>query len=388
MPSRLRPWRRVAPVAAALALTLAVAACGDDDSGGGASAKAASDAKPASSELASVCPNPLVVQTDWFPEPEHGGLYELIGPNGKQNAKDGVYSGEIANTGLTLEIRAGGPFLGGQSTSAQMYADPAIHMGYVATDELVKESGKTPLVAVVSPLDRSPQMIMWDPSAFPNITSFADIKATGAPVLYFEGSAYMDFLIGKGLLDRKQVDASYDGSPSRFVTEKVFQQGFASNEPFKYEHDIKEWMKPVKYLLIDDAGFRIYPSSLAVKPDFMDKRAACLAKIVPLMQKSEVDYVKDPKPVNDMLLGYVKAMASFWTLSPEGNANAVKVMLDEHIVSNGSDATLGNFDMPRVQSLIDQLVPIYDKLGIDSVKKGVEAADVVTNKFIDPSIGL
>ena len=231
-------------------------------------------------------------------------------------------------------------------------------------------------------------MIMWDPSAFPNITSFADIKATGAPVLYFEGSAYMDFLIGKGLLDRKQVDASYDGSPSRFVTEKVFQQGFASNEPFKYEHDIKEWMKPVKYLLIDDAGFRIYPSSLAVKPDFMDKRAACLAKIVPLMQKSEVDYVKDPKPVNDMLLGYVKAMASFWTLSPEGNANAVKVMLDEHIVANGSDATLGNFDMPRVQSLIDQLVPIYDKLGIDSVKKGVAAADVVTNKFIDPSIGL
>ncbi|RMF00480.1 MAG: hypothetical protein D6768_12700, partial [Chloroflexi bacterium] len=28
------------------------------------------------SGLAAVCPNPIVIQTDWFPEAEHGALYQ------------------------------------------------------------------------------------------------------------------------------------------------------------------------------------------------------------------------------------------------------------------------------------------------------------------------
>lgn len=389
--TRLTPWPRA--VVAAAALSLVAAACGDDDEGAASDTTAAAEgggdeSGGATGDLASLCPNPLVVQTDWFPEPEHGGLYQLIGPDGEQDAGAGVYSGEIGDTGLILEIRAGGPFLGGQSTSAQMYADPDIHMGYVATDELIKDSGEQPLVSVVSPLDKSPQIIMWDPEAFPDIESFEDIKATGAPVLYFEGSAYMDFLTGKGLLDPAQIDASYDGSPSRFVTEQVFQQGFASNEPYKYENDIAEWQKPVEYLLIHDAGFEIYPSSISVKPEFIEEEADCLEQIVPLMQQAQIDYMAEPEPVNDMFLDYVEAMASFWTLSAEGNANAVEVMLEEELVSNGSDDVLGNFDMERVQELIDEATPIYEDLGIDSIKEGVTAEDIVTNEFIDESIGL
>ena len=29
--------------------------------------------------LAGICPDPLVIQLDWEPESEHGGLYELVG---------------------------------------------------------------------------------------------------------------------------------------------------------------------------------------------------------------------------------------------------------------------------------------------------------------------
>ena len=32
------------------------------------------------------------------------------------------------------------------------------------------------------------------------------------------------------------------------------QQGFATNEVYKYENDIPEWMKPVDFLLIHDTG--------------------------------------------------------------------------------------------------------------------------------------
>src|SRR6202008_644077 len=143
---RVRSWRR----AAALAVTLGMitAACGgddDDDAGADAEAGGGTDTS-AAGDLTGVCPDPLVVQTDWFPEPEHGGLYQLIGTDGEADAAEGVYTGPLGDTGIDLEIRAGGPFLGGQSTSAQMYADPDIFMGYVATDELIKDSGEQPLV--------------------------------------------------------------------------------------------------------------------------------------------------------------------------------------------------------------------------------------------------
>ena len=385
---RVRSWRRAA--ALAVALGMITAACGGDDDddvgtdaegGGGTDTSAAGD-------LSGVCPDPLVVQTDWFPEPEHGGLYQLIGTNGEADASEGVYTGPLGDTGIDIEIRAGGPFLGGQSTSAQMYADPDIFMGYVATDELIKDSGDQPLVSVVSPLEKSPQILMWDPEAFPDVESFEDIGETGAPVLYFEGSAYMDFLVGKGFIDESQIDASYDGSPSRFVTEQVFQQGFASNEPFKYENDIAEWDKPVEYLLIDDAGYGIYPSSLSVRPERITDDAECLEAVVPLMQQAQVDYMAEPEPINDFFLEYVDAMASFWTLSAEGNADAVEVLADEGLVSNGPDDVIGNFDMERVQTLIDESVPIFEDVGVESMKDGVVAEDIVTNEFIDDTIGL
>jgi len=384
-------WRRRA-VVAALTVGLVAAGCGDDDdegaeddsgteAGGGSGYGAGLD-------LTSVCPDPLVVQTDWFPEPEHGGLYQVIGTDGEADAGAGTYTGPLGETGIDLEIRAGGPFLGGQSTSAQMYADPDIFMGYVATDELIKDSGDQALVSVVSPLEKSPQILMWDPEAFPDVEGFEDIAATEAPVLYFEGAAYMDYLVGKGFVTEEQIDASYDGSPSRFVTEEVFQQGFASNEPYKYENDIEEWSKPVEYLLIHDAGYEIYPSSLAVRPERVDEEAECLEAVVPIMQQAQVDYMAEPEPVNDFFLGYVEDMASFWTLSPEGNADAVEVLLEEELVSNGPDDVIGNFDMERIQTLIDESVPIFESVGVESIKEGVTAEDIATNEFIDDTIGL
>ncbi|HET6954639.1 MAG TPA: hypothetical protein VFI47_30020 [Acidimicrobiales bacterium] len=384
---RVPGGRRALALAAVVLVAVAATACGGDDDEDTAT-ETESSGTTGGPDLTEVCPDPLIVQTDWFPEPEHGGLYQLIGTDGEADAEAGVYTGELAGTGIDLEIRAGGPFLGGQSTSAQMYADPDIFMGYVATDELIKDSGEQPLVSVVSPLEKSPQILMWDPEAFPGIETFADIGATGAPVLYFEGSAYMDFLVGKGFISKDQIDASYDGAPSRFVTEDVFQQGFASNEPYKYENDIEEWGKPVDYLLIHDAGFEIYPSSLAVRPERIAEEAECLAGVVPLMQQAQVDYMADPEPVNDFFLGYVDDMASFWTLSADGNANAVEVMAEEGLVSNGPDGVIGNFDMARVQKLIDETVPIYQGIGVDSIKEGLTAEDIVDNQFIDESVGL
>ena len=41
------------------------------------------------------CPQKLTIQTDWFPELEHGGTYQLIGPGGTANKETVSYSGPV-----------------------------------------------------------------------------------------------------------------------------------------------------------------------------------------------------------------------------------------------------------------------------------------------------
>lgn len=373
---------RTRGVAVAVALCMAVAACGsttDGDDGEDAAG---------SSELAAACGRKLVLQTDWFPEPEHGGLYQVIGPNGKVNKERGAYIGPIGDTGVELEIRAGGPFSGNQQVSSLIYQDPTIFGGFVNTDEAVQLSGKLPTVGVFTLLDISPSALMWDPAKY-QFKSFADIGKSQAKVLYFEGTAFMTYLIGKGDIREDQADPSYDGSPSRFVTEgDIVQEAFATNEPYKYEHDIKEWNKPVDFLLVSDSGYQPYPENIAVRPETLKEKAGCLRLLVPILQQAQVDYVRNPGPVNGALLREVEELDTEWTLSPGGVADAVDKMLKLKIVNNSPLGSLGSYDLPRVERMIDLLTPIYEKEKITTVKAGLKAADIATNEFIDPNIRL
>ncbi|MGQ0670281.1 MAG: ABC transporter substrate-binding protein [Actinomycetota bacterium] len=339
--------------------------------------------------LAGICPDKIVLQTDWFPEVEHGAAYNLIGPGGQIDAERGTYSGEIKDTGVQMEIRAGGPFIGFQPPVGQMYSDPEITLAYADTGDAIRNSGSLPTVAIVAPLQKSPQILMFDPATY-DFQTVTDVKASGATVAHFEGSAFMEYLLGTGQLDPAQIDGSYDGSPARFVAEggALVQQGFATNEPYKYANDIPEWGKPVDFLLLFDAGWTIYQSPIVVRPDDLGTYRSCWEKLVPMWQQSQVDYITNPAETNQVILDVVVAMNTFWTLSPELNDYAVQAMLDLGIISNGPDGTLGSFDLDRVQTLIDELVPIFQADGVDTMKEGVAPEDIVTNEFIDPSIGL
>jgi len=228
---------------------------------------------------------------------------------------------------------------------------------------------------------------MWDPAAF-TFDSFDDIGASNVPVLYFEGSAFMDWLIGKGLLKSDQVDASYDGGPSRFVTESVVQQGFATNEVYRYENDIAEWKKPVETLLIHDSGFEIYEGTLSVKPASITERQECLQKLVPLFQQSAVDYMNNPEPMNARLDEIVKELNSFWTSSIGLHNAATVVMKERGLVGNGADGFIGAMDPDRLNTLISEWLPILSDLGITSFKEGLQASDISTNEFLDSTISL
>ena len=407
----MKHTRRAKWLAVPIAGALVLAACGsDDDDSGSDSTEAAGTEAPDSSEapdstddmdegegvsLAGICPETVVIQTDWNPEAEHGWLYEMIGENPDIDAGSGAVTGPLvtsggAATGVDIQIRAGGPLIGFQTVTSQMYQDDSILLGFVYTDEAIQNSVEFPTVAVMSGMEKNPQMIMSDPETYPDIETIADIGEAGVLVRYFGGAAYMDYFTQTGILSESQVDGSYDGTPAGFLADQgeSAQQGFGSAEPYVYQNEVADWEgKPVAYDYINDAGWENYGESIAVRADALEENSECLAALVPIIQQSTVDYVNDSAETNALIIEAVDAFDNGWVYNADVAAYAVETMRADGLLSNGPDETIGNFDLDRVNGLIELAIPVYESLG-QTPKEGLTAEDVVTNQFIDESIGL
>jgi len=337
------------------------------------------------------CPADIKIQTDWNPEAEHGHLYQLLGDDYtiddtiKSVTGPLMASGEY--TGVDVTILAGGPAVGFAQPNAQLYSDPSIFMAYVGTDEAIAHSEDLPTVGVFAPLEKDPQMIMWDPETYPDVETIADLGQAGVTIRVFGGGTYIDYFVGAGILSESEVDATYDGLPAVFVSEagKIAQQGFASAEPYIYENEVPEWGKPVKYQLINDAGYPKYAAVMSVIPENITEYADCITALVPVLQQTELDYFADPDATNALILELVDAYDTGWVYS-QGVADYSVETLKAELVGNGSDDTIGNLEDQRVQDLFDIVLPIYTAGGLP-VKDGLVATDIYTNEFIDTSLG-
>jgi len=387
---------RVGTGALLLALGLVAAACGSDaDRAASSAATSASAATPgpapADGLLAADCPATIVVQTDWFPEAEHGALYQLLGDVPEIDAADKAVRGPLVaagtDTGVQLEIRTGGPAIGGQQVVSAMKQDPDILLGYVATDEAIENYAKIPTTAVVAPLEINPQIIMWDPQTYPDVGEIADLRDRGVTIRYRDSIAYMSYLLAEGIVDASQLDGSYNGSPAPFVAAggAIAQQGFASSEPYTYEVLLPQWGRPVEFQLIHDTGWTSYAAPLAVLSERLDGARPCLERLVPMIQQAQVDYVTDPARTNALIVDVVEQYADFWVYSEDLAAFSVAQQVDLGLVGNGGDATLGNFDLERLEAFVAVALPVF---AANDPPADLAPADIVTNEFIDPSIGL
>jgi len=380
---RAYPVRLAAGLVAA---GMALAACADDPQPPDEPGEGGGDG------LAAVCPDPVVVQSPWWPQSEHGVFYHLVGEGYTIDAENLSVTGPLVaggeDTGVQIEIRAGGPAVGFQNAGTLMYTDEEIMLGQVATDDAIGLSAENPVVAVMAPMEVAPYMIMWDPERFPELQTVVDIGRTDTTVLYFEGATYMDYLVGAGILRAEQIDGGYDGSPSRWLAEdgNLAQQGFATSEPFVYEEEMEAWGKPVRFQLIHHTGYPIYAEAIVVRADQLEAHSACLEQLVPILQQSLVDYLADPQATNDLIVELNDAYGAF-PYSGDKAAWAVEQQRELGIVSNGDNATIGDFNLDRVQETIDIVVPIYSGQRRDTAPD-LTPEDLVTNRFIDTGIGL
>jgi hypothetical protein len=382
------------PVVTGLALALAISACSSSGTTKDNSTPAPSADSGSALSLKGSCPDKVVIQTDWNPESEYGNLYQLIGPGFTVDNKKKTVTGPLVasgrDTGVQVEVRVGGPAIGFQQVTAQMYQDKSITLGQITTDEAVQQSDKFPTLAVVSPMEISPIMLMWDPKQYPQFNTIADIGQTDVKVLYYETDTYAQYLLGAGILRPSQVDGGYEGTPDKWVASggKIVQGGFATSEPYIYEKELPgKWNKPVDFRLVSDTNYPVYPQAISIRAEDKEKLSPCLKKLVPIIQQAQIDFMNDPGPTNTMVIDLVKGFRTGWTYSTGMADYAVKAMKDLGLISNGPNKTLGDFDLGRVQRIIDVDVPIFAAQK-KPAKAGLKPEDLVTNEFIDPKIGL
>ncbi|HKO83957.1 MAG TPA: hypothetical protein VJ140_05205, partial [Actinomycetota bacterium] len=129
------------------------------------------------------------------------------------------------------------------------------------------------------------------------------------------------------------------------------------------------------------------PQALSIRSADKQKLAPCLRKLVPIVQRAQIDFVNHPKATNDLIISLVRQYHNkFWTYN-QGMADFALQQIKADFISDGSDHTLGNFEVGRIQRLIDIVTPILAGQRAP-IKDGLKPQDLYTNEFIDPGIGI
>ena len=378
--------KRNATIGSAIALGISISllgACGSSEPASTDSTVPAVSANGIS--LADVCPATVVVQTDWFPESEHGGIYHLMGDDAIASKDTGAVTGSLVingePTGVKLEIRAGGPFLESPVVT-EMYQDNAITFGYVGTDVAITRYNDAPTLAVFNALNINPQVVLWDATKHPEAKTITDAAKTVKSFFVYGEPSWMQYFIAQGLINKDQVDSNYKGN-LLLATDDAAHQGFVTSEPYKYAN-LETGSITTGYQLIHDAGWNSYAQNFAIRKDRLEELRPCLEKIVPVIQQAQIDYIADPTQANALIISTVKTYDSWWSQSEGDVSNGAASQKDLGIVGNGDTETFGDLEETRVNDFIAKATPILREQGLEIAD--ITAGDITDNSFLDTSI--
>ncbi len=287
-------------------------------------------------------------QTDWFPQPEHGGYYQAL-------AK-GYYAAE----GLDVEILPGGPNAQVMTTVAVGRADLGMTNG---DDVIVAVARGVPIKMVGAEMQRDPQGILFH--AEHPLRSLRDLE--GKTLMAGSGSTWLEVL-------RKKLGVKFNliplvGDLARFMSNPEFiQQCFVTNEPYFAR---QRGAKVGALLIAGDAyePYRVMFTGTA----FLAQHPDIVGKFVRASVRGWIDYLTgDPAPGNALIL------TKRGDLPPEFLAASIKAMNDYKLVSGdpAKGEAAGQLTAARLQKQIDLL----QEIGV--LDKPVAVKDVATFEFI------
>lgn len=338
---------RFARLALALPLALAfvfVAACAKKDPTPEASAGTA-DGLPAKAMTK------ITVQLDWFPEPEHGGLYQAQA------------RGWFREAGLDVTLIPGGPNVQVNRSVATGQAD--IGQGESVTTLLDVYRG-LPLLQVAAVFQNDPSVFLLHRDS--TVRDFKDLA--GRKIMARPGWIFLDFLKQKYAIDFTIIPFNF--SVSNFIADPTFiQQGFYIAEPYFI---IKGGAPAPRYLYVWDAGYDSYGVLIANR-DWAAKTPAALRAFLAANLRGWKEYLEgDPTPAHEaMKAANDKNTDSFLDFSR-------RMIIDEKLVIGRSatdSSRIGFLDAERYATQIR----IIEDLKLAPVG-ALKVADVMTTEFM------
>lgn len=284
---------------------------------------------------------PVVLQTDWYAQPEHGGFYQAL-------AK-GYYEEE----GLAVEIRPGANL----NTIPQLVATGRVTFAVGALDRmLIQRSQGIPLVTLFPYFQHDPQCVLFHKES--GIQSLSDLN--GREVMMQPGLIYIDFLQQALGLDIHLLPM--DWSLARFMQDTQFvQQCFLTSEPLVVRRaGIDAGVIPMA-----ESGFDPY-RHVYTNEDEVAQHPEQVAAFIRASLRGWRDFMQgDPLPAYTLIMQSNPEQTL--ELMQEIRAEMLRYSLTDGDTSKGE--ILGQYDRARILKVMDQLQQLNllrDPLDLDT----------------------
>jgi NitT/TauT family transport system substrate-binding protein len=290
------------------------------------------------------------VQLNWYPESEHGGLYQAAA------------SGAYREAGLDVTIQPGGratpigPELElGRSQFAIANADDVI---------LFRNQGLD-VVAVMAAMQNHPRCILARSDS--GVKHFEDLA--GKTFQRQAGRAFVEFMRSKGLLEGVK-EVPYHGSIASMVADpNIVIQAYSCAEPLLAEQQGIE----VKTLMVSELGFNPYSSVLVTTGKLIKEQPELVARFVDVTRQGWRDYLTEGRQGNEAIL-----QANQEGMTAEALQFGATAMRDLAMPDDAPLESVGMMTEQRWQTLYDQLVELEL---VDPQK--VDVRECFTLQFVD-----
>jgi NitT/TauT family transport system substrate-binding protein len=293
----------------------------------------------------------LRVKTDWFAQPEQGGVFQALA------------KGFYRESGLDVEITTGGP---GRPVLTGLLASQSDIELSQSDDVIMRVKAGLPLVIIGAVMEHGPLAVMVHESS--KVHTFADLN--GGTVIALPGTTWMSFVKAKYHIDFQLIPINY--SIAEFMAEKnLAQQCFVTSEPYF----VAQAGGRARALLIADSGYDPYRVYVTTRK-FMAEHPEQVRAFVAASVRGWDSFMAGDAAPGRLLIQSLNPQ-----MTPAFLDYNIAAMARYHLVSGNAERgeRTGLLTANRLQEQIDQLV------GLGIVAPGLTVGDIATFDYVPPA---
>jgi NitT/TauT family transport system substrate-binding protein len=291
----------------------------------------------------------LRVLTNFYPESNHGGLYQALAT--------GLYD----KAGLDVTIRPGGPQIVGMQLL--MGGETDVVMGAAISVLTAFEQG-VPAIVIMPTFQFDPQVIVTRP----DIGSLADLKGHKILVSALGRGSYWLWLKDRFGLTDDQV-APYTGNFQPFMQDPTIALGgVVTSEPYF----LRKAGADIKYFLLAEHGYPPYGYPLVAMQSLLNKDRDAVARFVLATLEGWKSYMTDPTPGLKMIKEARPDASDEWLQYAVTTARNLKLL-------NGGDAQQAGIGV-MTDSRWKQLADFMTSVGL--LKPSTDWRAAYTTEFV------